>query len=86
LKGDKVAPDGQLKFPEWQAPLQELILEFDSAKLPEKVQKVETVLMDRLYKLSRNGDGHLEREAIQDALNILRVIKRERPTIPVNKK
>ncbi len=81
-----LASDGQLKFPEWQSPLQELILEFDSAKLPEKVQKVEAILTDRLYRLSQTGDGHLEREAIQDALNILRVIKRERPTIPSNQK
>lgn len=80
-----LASDGRLKFPDWQAPLQELILEFDSAKLPEKVQKVEAILTGRLHKLSRNSVGHLEREAIQDALNILRVIKRERPVIPDKK-
>ena len=28
--------DGPLKFPQWQAPLQDLILEFDPVKLPEK--------------------------------------------------
>jgi hypothetical protein len=81
-----LASDGQLKFPEWQAPLQEVVLEFDGAKLPEKVQKVEAILRDRLYELSRNSDDHLEREAIQDALNILRVIKREKSVIPDNEK
>ena len=74
-----MASDGQLKFPEWQAPLQELILEFDKTKLPEKAQKLEAILTDRLYQLSGSSDGHTEREAIQDALNILRVIKREKP-------
>jgi len=28
--------DGELKFPHWQAPLQDLILEFDPVKLQEK--------------------------------------------------
>ena len=27
--------DGELKFPHWQAPLQDLILEFDPVKLQE---------------------------------------------------
>ena len=38
----------QLKFPRWQAPLQELIIEFDREKLAEKVQKVEALISERL--------------------------------------
>jgi hypothetical protein len=80
-----VASNGPLKLPDWQAPLQELILEFDSAKLPEKVQCVEGLISERLRQLTQNSDGHVEREAIQDALNILRIIKREKRTIPDQK-
>jgi hypothetical protein len=50
--------DEGLKYPEWQKPLQELILEFDRDKLPEKVQQVETPIFERLQQLSRGNDGH----------------------------
>jgi hypothetical protein len=35
--------DEELKYPKWQAPLQDLILEFDCEKLREKVRKVESI-------------------------------------------
>jgi hypothetical protein len=34
----------ELKFPHWQAPLQELILEFEPEKLAEEIRKVEALL------------------------------------------
>jgi hypothetical protein len=74
--------DGELKFPEWQAPLQELILEFDREKLPEKIQKVETLIFDRLQQLRQGNDGHSEKQAINDALSILRIIKRDKLNYP----
>jgi hypothetical protein len=80
-----VASDGPLKFPDWQEPLQELILEFDGARLPEKVQRVEALISERLKQLTLSSDGHVEREAIQDALNILRIIKREKRAVPDQK-
>src|SRR5438105_14311143 len=48
--------DGELKFPEWQAPLQDLILEFDREKMPEKMQHVETLIIDRLQQLRNSAD------------------------------
>lgn len=66
----------ELKYPEWQTPLQELSLEFDRTKLPEKIQKVETVILERLRELRHGNDGHVETQAINDALAILRIIKR----------
>jgi hypothetical protein len=70
--------EGELKFPEWQTPLQELILEFDSGKLPKKLQEVETLILERLERLSQSEDGRGERYALDDALSILRVIRRDR--------
>jgi hypothetical protein len=72
----------ELKYPEWQTPLQELILEFDSTKLPEKVQKVETLISERLQQLPRGNEGHIETQAINDALALLRIIKRDKLGFP----
>ena len=69
--------DESLKFPAWQVPLQELILEFNSAKLPAKVQEVEKLIVDRLGKLRFEVNSD-EYGALNDALSILRVLKRDR--------
>jgi hypothetical protein len=70
--------DKKLKFPEWQAPFQELILEFDREKLPEKIQQVETLIVTRLQELSSYSNYHSERQAIADALFTLRLLKKGR--------
>lgn len=72
----------ELKYPEWQTPLQELVLEFDSTKLPEKVQKVEALIFERMQKLCRGNDGHSETQALNDAVVLLRIIKREKVGFP----
>ena len=69
-------------FPEWQTPLHELLLEFDREKLTQKSLKVENLLYERLQQLNQQPDGHGEREAISDALNILRVLKRDKLDFP----
>jgi hypothetical protein len=74
--------DEELKYPKWQAPLQEAILEFDREKLREKIQDVETLIFERLQQLRQSSDGRSEQEAINDALSILRVIKRDRLGFP----
>jgi hypothetical protein len=42
----------ELKYPSWQTPLQEAILEFDPEKLAEKIQAVESLIFERLQVLS----------------------------------
>ena len=74
--------DEELKFPEWQAPLQDLILEFDPKKLAEKVQRVETVIFERQQQLYQGSVGHAERAALSDGLNIIRIIKRDKLGFP----
>jgi hypothetical protein len=68
----------QLKFPRWQAPLQELIIEFDREKLAEKVQKVEALISERLQQPFRSLEDHSERESLEHGLFILRMVKRDR--------
>ena len=74
---------GELEFPQWQAPLQELILEFDREKFPERLQIVETDILERLQQLSVQNIGHAERQALNDGLSVLRVIARDRLGFPI---
>ena len=70
--------DGPLKFPQWQAPLQDVILEFDPVKLTEKIRAVEALLLARLQQLNHAAENRDEKIAVQDALSIVRIMKRDR--------
>lgn len=74
--------DQEFKYPEWQRPLQDVILEFDREKLPSKIEKMEGLILERLQQLSQGKDGHGEREAINHALSLLRAIKRDKLDFP----
>lgn len=74
--------DGALKFPEWQTPLQEVILELDHEKLTEKMQKLETLLSERFQELQRESGSQAEQQALNDALSTLRIIKRDKLGFP----
>jgi hypothetical protein len=73
---------GELKYPKWQAEFQDAIIEFDREKLFEKVQKFETAIFIRLQQLASSKDHHAERQAIDDALSTIRVLKKERLSHP----
>ena len=61
----------ELKYPEWQMPFEDALL--DSTKLLE----VETVIRKRLHLLT--GTGRLdEQRALTDALSTIRELKRDR--------
>ena len=72
----------ELQFPEWQRPLQDLILEFDREAMLAKVQNVEALIFDRLRQLSASSDGRVEHDALHDALAVLRILKRDRLRFP----
>ena len=74
--------DGELKYPKWQAPLQDLILELDREKLREKIQHVETLIFERIQQLGEGSDGRSELQAINDAMSVLRIIKRDKLDYP----
>jgi hypothetical protein len=75
--------EAELKFPEWQVPVQDAILEFDREKLRDRIQKAEMLIYQRLQLLNGDNDGGVEeRQSIQDALGILRSIKRDRLGFP----
>jgi hypothetical protein len=61
----------ELKYPEWQMPFEDALL--DPAKLPE----IEAVIRRRLRLLTGSGRLH-EQQALTDALATIRVLKRDR--------
>ena len=72
----------ELPYPQWQVPLQEVILEFDPEKLTEKVLQAEDVIFERLRELRPSNNGHHERDAISYGLILLKMIKRDRLGYP----
>jgi hypothetical protein len=80
--GKSSMSEEELKFPEWQAPLQELLLEFDRERLVEKVAKVEALIFERLQRPGKTDDDRAERESMKQAVFILRMVKRDRLGFP----
>ena len=72
----------ELQFPEWQGPLQDVILEFDRERMVEKIQGVEAMIFERLRQLSLSSDSQVEHDALNDALSVLRILKRDRLGFP----
>ena len=75
--------EDELKFPKWQEPLRQAILEHDPILLVEKIQKLEATIRERLQQLRMNNsdcDTHqrAEEQALMDALNVIRIILRNR--------
>jgi hypothetical protein len=67
----------QIAYPEWQAEYQAALLELDPKQLLERVKAAETAIFNRLQVLSGSNNSRAERQAIEDALASLRVLKRE---------
>jgi hypothetical protein len=74
--------DGELKYPEWQVLLQDLMQEFDRERLRKKIQKVEALIFERLQQLRQESDGRGELKAIDDAVALLRIVKRDKLDFP----
>jgi hypothetical protein len=74
--------ESELKYPTWQAPLQDTILEFDDESLANKIQKVEILISERLQALSSETDHREEREALAAAKSILRRLRKEKLSYP----
>ena len=68
----------ELKYPKWERQFQEVVLELNHEKLTDKIQKLETAIFIRLQELQFDSDQHSERQAIDDALATIRVLKKEK--------
>jgi len=67
-----------LKYPQWQEPLFEAILEFKPQQLREKIQKAEEAIGRRFEELAFDTPNAHERRALLDGLNLLRSVKKDR--------
>jgi len=68
----------ELKYPKWQRAVQDAVLEFKIDSLQQRIAAAEAAINSRLQELSFSSDGHAEQQAIQDALNVLKVLKERR--------
>jgi hypothetical protein len=68
--------DSDLKYPQWQLPYREAILEFDGNRLLDKIQQAETAVRERLQVLEQRANGQEERQALSDAISTLTILKR----------
>ena len=66
-----------LKYPEWQEPVRQALLELNKEKLKAQVAAAEAAIAHRLQALSQSSNHQPERWAIEDAKAILRVLKRD---------
>ena len=70
-------PMDDLKYPEWQEPFREALLESNRQALKEQLTTVETVIVKRLESIADDLAFREERQAIRDALSTIRVLKKE---------
>lgn len=66
-----------LKYPNWQRPVQEALVELDQNKLMARIAEAEAAISRRLEDISPGPDHHAERDALEHALASLRVVKKE---------
>ena len=62
--------DTELKYPQWQMPFENALLD------PTKLSDIETVICKRLHLLTGSGRRD-EQQALTDALSTIRALKRE---------
>jgi hypothetical protein len=67
-----------LKYPHWQLPVRDAILEFNAQRLSAKVRSAERVIQQRLHALASETHDFQERQALRDALATLEILKQER--------
>jgi DNA primase large subunit len=66
-----------LEYPAWQKLCQEALVELDPDKLKERVAAAEAAVFIRSQELARSSDSQAERQALRDATNSLRFLKRD---------
>ena len=68
--------NSELKYPQWQLPYREALLEFDRNRLLDKIQQAETAVRERLQVLEQRANGQEERQALSDAISTLTILRR----------
>jgi len=74
----------KILYPEWQNEYQVALLELDRKRLLERVTAAETAIFNRIKAILPNHAA--ERQAIEDALASLRVLRRDNLGLPVKQR
>ena len=74
----------KILYSEWQNEYQAALLELDRKKLLERVTAAETAIFNRIQAISPSHAA--ERQAIEDALANLRVLRRDNLASPVKQR
>jgi len=72
------SPSPHILYPHWQNEYQATIVELDREKLSQRVEAAETAIYTRLQQISQGSDHQAERQAIEDAVAGLRILKRDK--------
>jgi hypothetical protein len=67
----------ELRYSQWQKPYHDALLELNPQKLVQRVNEAERAILSRLQEVRIGSDSRMEAQAIEDALNALRVLKNE---------
>lgn len=81
---NRVVADFRIEYPKWQPQLIAAMNEVDSAKLSELVREVEMILSSRLDRISRSSSHSAEIQAIEQAMDVLEVLKRKARQLKVS--
>jgi hypothetical protein len=79
---DPSSSSPKILYPEWQPAYLAALLELEPNRLFERVMAAETAIFNRLQAIPHNADSHAERQAIEDAVASLRVLKRDKLGFP----
>jgi hypothetical protein len=79
---DFPSPSHDPTFPDWQREFQTALPEVEPPKVAERVQAAEAAIFRRQQALAQSLNGHVERQAIEDAMRALRVIQMEKLKYP----
>ena len=66
-----------LRYAGWQGEYRAALLELDPQTLLARVAAAETAILVRLPAITQSPEGRGERQAIEDSLRFLRILKRE---------
>lgn len=75
---DGVVMDRSFKYPKWQEPLAEAILEFNPQQLRRKAKRAEEAIGSRFQELAFEKGNQEELCLLSDGLEILQSLKRRR--------
>jgi len=74
---DETVPEFHLLYPEWQVEYTKALLELDPSKLRDLLSAAEAAISKRVQALAGDTNHQQERQAIQNALHTLQVLRQD---------